>query len=130
MHKLLIVEDDPSYSFQLEQLLKDQFEITKSVDGMSALGQINSGEFDCVILDIDILGEVDGLDVLKAIKNSKGTKRTPVVVLTNVGPQRKNEFLSAGADEYMFKGEVDLDDIQKVVVRLAEDIPAVEPGDN
>lgn len=129
MHKLLIVEDDPAYSFQLEQLFKDQFEVQKSVDGMSALGQINSGEFDCVLLDIDILGEVDGLDVLKAIKNSKGTKKTPVVVLTNVGPQRKEEFLSAGANEYLFKGETDLDEIQRVVIKHAEAIPVAKPGD-
>ncbi len=130
MKKLLIVEDDPAYSFELEQLFKDQLEVEKTVDGISALSQINSGRFDVIILDIDILGEVDGLQILKTIKKDQQLKKTPVIVLTNTGPQRKQEFISEGASEYMVKGDILLEDLQKKVIKYAESIPDPQPGDN
>ncbi|HRN96123.1 MAG TPA: response regulator [Candidatus Levybacteria bacterium] len=118
MRRLLVIDDDLGFSFELEQLFKEEYIIEKSVDGMSALGKINAQIFECVILDIDILGAVDGMQVLRSIKNQNKTQKTPVVVLTNSGLERKEEFLNAGADEYLVKGETSLIDLKATVDRF------------
>ncbi len=94
MKKILLVDDDYSLSFELEQLFKDEYIVDKSVDGMAALGKVNAELYDCVILDVDILGGADGLQVLK-------------------------EFLDAGADEYLVKGEMNLPELKELVGKFA-----------
>lgn len=117
MKKLLIVDDDLAFSFQLERLFKDSYDIDKSVDGMGALGKINDQLYDCIILDIDILGGVDGYEVLKGIKGQSKTKRIPVIVLTNAGYEKKDSFMKMGADEYFVKGETSMEDLESVVAK-------------
>jgi DNA-binding response OmpR family regulator len=119
MKKILLVDDDYSLSFELEQLFKDEYIVDKSVDGMAALGKVNAELYDCVILDVDILGGADGLQVLKAVKSQERTKKTPVVMLTNSGIERKQEFLDAGADEYLVKGEMNLPELKELVGKFA-----------
>lgn len=129
MKRLLLIEDDPSYSFQLEQLFKDKFEVQKSAEAVSAISQFSSGEFDVILLDIELLGDVDGLQLLNTIKSDQRLKKTPVIVLTSLGNQRKQEFLDAGADDYLVKGEVGLDELFKIVVKHSEIVPEVQPGE-
>ncbi len=129
MKRILVVDDDPSFSFQMEQLFKDKLNVQISADGISATSQISTGEFDTILLDIDILGDVDAIQILKEVRSNSRLKKIPVIVLTNLGDQRKQEFLNAGANEYFIKGEMNLDELRDMVVSYAESIPAIQPGE-
>ncbi len=129
MKKLLIVDDDLAFSFELEQLFKNNYDVEKSVDGMGALGKINDRLYDCIILDIDILGGVDGYEVLKGIKGQEKTKKIPVIVLTNAGYEKKDAFMKIGADEYFVKGETSMEKLESTVHRWM-DTPVGSSEDN
>lgn len=119
MKRVLIIDDDPTFTFELESHLKDTFDVTQSVDAMSAVSQIDAFKPHLIFLDIDILGDLDGMAVLKAVRENKDTQQIPIVVMTNLGAQRKSEFLQAGANAYFLKGETSMDDYKNVALELA-----------
>lgn len=102
MKKVLIVEDDVDIidlvSLHLEDL---NFQVTKTMDGISGFDLAQGGNFDLIILDL-MLPEMDGLRVcqkLRALDNF-----TPILMLT----AKSEEFdkvlgLESGADDYMTK---------------------------
>ncbi len=122
MKKVLVIDDDPAFSFQLEQLLNDEFVVESSVEAMSALGKINETNPDLILLDIDILGAMDGYAVLEAVRKDSKAATIPVIVLTNMGAKRKQEFIDAGADEFFVKGEVDFDRLKQLARMYASEV--------
>jgi len=72
MTKVLIIEDNPSYSALLTTLLKNAGFITQEEDtckgGLSYFKE-NEEDVDLILLDINFYGEPCGLDVLKKIRS-------------------------------------------------------------
>ena len=57
-----------------------------------------------IILDIQMPGEMDGLEVCRIIKNCEATKKIYVLILTSKGQQWDKEAgQQAGADDYFIK---------------------------
>jgi PleD family two-component response regulator len=123
MKRLLIVEDDYQFSFELKQVLQQEYEIDDVVDGMSALAKVHATPYEVVLLDLEVLGEVDGMQILKAIKGDKETEKTIVVILTNAGPGRKEECMAQGANLYLEKGEISLQGIKQHIDQLVLSSP-------
>src|SRR2546425_936069 len=67
--KLLVVEDDASQAKGISDLVGegDDVGVTSVSSGEEALQQLETGDFDCVVLDL-ILGDVDGSKLLEQIK--------------------------------------------------------------
>lgn len=78
---ILIVEDDNNLSGLLEDVLKgDGFE-THAVDtGEEALKLIDESNFSIIILDINLMGKLNGWDVVKTLKNNDRTANIPVII--------------------------------------------------
>ncbi len=70
MLKILIVDDDQGLRFSLREILQEQLpcHVLEAVDGDEALSIIHQTKIDLVILDVDMPGALNGLDVLKAAK--------------------------------------------------------------
>jgi len=100
--RLLLVEDDIALANGLRESLRNNGHSTDCVStGKEGLLAIQSGDFDSVILDLG-LPDIDGLDVLKAIKNIDST--FPVLILTaRDGIENKVKGLDLGADDYLAK---------------------------
>src|SRR3546814_3141681 len=101
--RVLLVEND----FTVAQNLYSYLEIKGFVpdaayDGHAALGLLESGEFDAVVLDNGLPG-LDGYAVLRAIRKGRHGA-LPVLMLTARGQlEDKLSAFELGADDYLVK---------------------------
>jgi DNA-binding response OmpR family regulator len=100
--RILIVEDEERISsFIAKGLRADGYVPTIVADGVEALDRAVSGEFDLVILDIN-LPRMDGFAVLEQMRASGSS--LPVIVLTARDSVTDTvSALEGGADDYMPK---------------------------
>lgn len=100
--KVLVVEDDPQVSRQIETALKNSGYVVETArDGEEGLYQGETGSFDAVILDLG-LPKIDGIKVLHQWRHHD--RNMPVLILTARDTWReKVNGLRAGADDYVAK---------------------------
>jgi adenylate cyclase len=103
-NKILIVDDEPFNLDLLEQELEDQgYVIERANDGAEALEKVPSFEPDVILLDY-MMPKMNGLEVLKHLREDEKYKRIPVILLTAKATQEdKVRGLDAGADDYVIK---------------------------
>jgi len=106
MTKVLLVEDDPFLiDIYTTKLKSEGFDLLLAKDGEEALEKIRRDKPALVILDI-VLPNMDGWQVLKQIKDIKGTEETKILVLSNLGQKEEVEKgLKLGADKYLIKSD-------------------------
>ncbi|MFO7882739.1 MAG: SpoIIE family protein phosphatase [Kosmotogaceae bacterium] len=104
MNKILIIDDDPSVRVLLKKILqRSSFEVLEHDSGSGVKEIVEREEPDLVLLDL-ILPYVNGLQVLKELKNSSDTKELPVVVLTGSSDNKNRiKALQYGAVDYVTK---------------------------
>jgi CheY-like chemotaxis protein len=104
MSSVLIVDDHPDIRSLLSLLLGHNFKLFEAENGKDALELVRRHRPDVVILDVMMPGEMDGLQVLKVIKNDSELKKTYVIIVTARGQASDLEFAtSLGADAYFIK---------------------------
>ena len=100
-HRILIVEDEPAISDNIQFVLENEgLETTRVATGLAAWPILDDGAVDLIVLDIG-LPDINGLDLLKEIRR---TRTTPIILLT----ARTSEIdrvlgLEVGADDYVAK---------------------------
>jgi two-component system invasion response regulator UvrY len=104
MAKILIADDHPAVRAGLRQLLKDDTSVTEigeAASGDETLACLRSGDWDMLILDINMPGR-SGLDVLRNVRESfPGTK---VLVLSGFSERQYGlSAIKAGASGYLPK---------------------------
>ena len=101
---ILVVDDDKSLVKSLKyRLEKRGFFIYAAHDGKEALEMVKGHHPDLVLLDI-VMPEMDGYEVMKALKRKPNTAQIPIVVMTGVeNVEGKVQALSVGATEYLHK---------------------------
>jgi class 3 adenylate cyclase len=102
--KILIVDDDPFNLDLLEQELTEQsYVIERANDGQEGLEKVESFLPDVILLDY-MMPKMNGIEVVKRLKQDERFKGIPVVLLTAKGSQKdKVAGLDAGADDYVAK---------------------------
>ena len=100
--RILIIEDEPQLARLLQlELQFEKFEAHISHNGREGLNTFHEGSFDLVLLDVN-LPEMDGFEVLQAIRNSGSN--TPVILLTAKDEVKdKVTGLNYGANDYVTK---------------------------
>ncbi len=100
--RILVVEDEPVAASVLAKGLREHtYAVDVVSDGAAALEQIESNDYDLILLDI-LLPRVNGLDVCARLRRNGVT--TPILMLTaRGGPDQRVEGLDAGADDYLAK---------------------------
>jgi two-component system response regulator RegX3 len=101
MTKILIVEDEASFSEALEFLLgKEGFSIVTAATGTEALRKFEQGGIDLVLLDL-MIPEVSGIEVCRQIR---AKSKIPIIMLTAKDSEvDKVVGLEIGADDYVTK---------------------------
>ena len=101
MTKILIVEDETSFSEALSFLLeKEGFETKICDNGRSALAETARQEFDLILLDL-MIPEISGIEVCRTIRT---TSQVPIIMLTAKDSEvDKVVGLELGADDYVTK---------------------------
>ncbi|MEI8029755.1 MAG: response regulator [Comamonadaceae bacterium] len=104
MATILIVDDHSDIRRLLTLSLNKAFDILEAPDGASAMDVIRHQHPDAVLLDIMMPGEIDGMQVLHAIKTDPKTSATLVVMISARGQTSDHEAASKlGADAYFVK---------------------------
>jgi CheY-like chemotaxis protein len=102
MAKILVVDDDMINRKLLNVLLKKSgYNVIEAENGMEALNIIKQEQIDMILLDI-IMPIMDGIDLLKILKNDDNYSKIPVAILTT-DDTRKNEALKLGACAVLIK---------------------------
>jgi DNA-binding response OmpR family regulator len=105
MTRILVVEDDPSIRMGLEDTLTAKgYEVEVVGRGSDGADRAISGRYDLVVLDV-MLPDIDGFEVCRRIRNSKGeSRRVPVIILSARGAELDRvRGLELGADDYVTK---------------------------
>lgn len=101
---ILIVDDNPTNLLVLSQTLKEEgLKIRVSMDGESALDQVQEEPPEIILLDIQMPG-IDGYETCKMLKSNPSTSDIPVIFITaNTGTENIVKGLSLGAVDYIAK---------------------------
>jgi len=100
--KILIVDDNPNMSVLLSDILEIfEYEGTQAEDGEEALSKLKDDNYAMVFTDLR-MPKMDGIDLLKAIKNQH--PELPVVVITGYSlGETQNLLLTERADGFLNK---------------------------
>ena len=102
LSKILLLEDDLLFAETLVDLLEEEeYEVTHTPNGQTALEKIFNSKFDLYILDINV-PIINGVTLLKELRDADDN--TPTIFLTSHKDKEmlKKGFLS-GADDYLTK---------------------------
>ncbi|MFM9099569.1 MAG: response regulator [Actinomycetota bacterium] len=101
MTRILVVEDESSFSEALEFLLgKEGFTVVTAATGTEALKKFDQGGIDLVLLDL-MLPEVSGTEICRQIR---AKSKVPIIMLTAKDSEvDKVVGLEIGADDYVTK---------------------------
>ena len=126
---IYLVEDDASIRELVVYALNNSGFQADGFDTPSAFWQALAKQTpELILLDI-MLPEEDGLQMLRRLRQSPVTRRTPVIMLTAKGSEYDKVIgLEAGADDYIPKpfGMMELIARVKALLRRADDRPADE----
>ena len=112
---ILVVEDEEILSRTLAEKLEGEgFDVVSAFDGEEGLQKALTEHPDLILLDL-LMPKVDGLTMLKKLREDPWGMHATVIILTNVSdPAKVAEGMNTGTDgtyEYLVKSNWSLDDI-------------------
>src|ERR1700677_4224162 len=101
--RILIVEDSDEARAELMALLSPPYEVETAATGAAALSIVRARAPDLVLSDV-VMPELDGLDLLRALRSDPATAALPVVLLSGRGGEDAAvDAFGRGADDYLVK---------------------------
>ncbi len=101
---ILVVDDEPTIAEVVSRYLERAgYDTRCAPDGPAALAAVVAHAPDLVVLDLMLPG-IDGLEVMRRIRERTGGRRTAVILLTARGEESDRVIgLRLGADDYVVK---------------------------
>ena len=117
--KILVIEDNIESQLIYKVYLRSIYSVEFADTGESGLELLKANKYNLLLLDINLPGQLNGEDVLKAIRNNLKIPDFPVIVITAYALKGdKEKFLQQGANNYLAKPvdkKVLLDEIAKLI---------------
>ena len=119
--KIMLVEDDTNLSeIYKARLDAEGYQISSAKDGEEALALAVKEHPDLIISDI-MMPNISGFDMLDILRSTPGIEATKVIMMTALGQaEDKTRAEKLGADRYLVKSQVTLEDVVKVVREVLE----------
>lgn len=103
-NRVLILDDNTDTLALTRHQLRGVFDVETVADADSALQVARAGRFDALLLDINLGGGHDGVDVMHALREMEAYQQVPIVAVTAYAmPGDADRFLDAGFDGYLSK---------------------------
>ncbi len=100
----LYIEDQIDSQILFKVQMKDLKEIKYAVSFEEALPLLDNGNFDFIVMDINLQGEYNGLDALKIIHKMPAYQKIPIIAVTAyVLPGDKEKFIVTGFNDFISK---------------------------
>ena len=118
--KILLVEDDLYIRDLYKMILeKDNNTVLSAANGEEGL-LLSAQTPDLIFLDV-MLPQINGMDLLKKLKQNPATKNIPVIMLSNLGQDEIiKEALLLGAKKYLIKVNMNPSDILRLARQFAQ----------
>lgn len=120
-YRILVVDDDREIALYINNELSHWYRFDYSPNGKDALKKLLTDTYDVVISDVK-MPEMDGITLLKKIKNNSNISDIPVILLTSKADAAdKLEGLKRGADAYLSK-PFDMDELHVLIDNLVGNV--------
>ena len=122
MTKILLVEDDKSLrEIYSVRLLAEGYTLISSGDGEEALAAAIGEKPDLIISDV-MMPKISGFEMLDLLRSNENTKNIPIIMLTALSSdQQRERGTKLGADRYLIKSQVGIEDIVRTVHEVLGD---------
>lgn len=128
--KILFADDDPVVSQYVEVVLRQAgYTVLLAADGIEAMERVRQSAPDLILLDV-IMPGLDGLEVLRALRQNPHTSQIPVIMLTQKAHvEDLVKGLESGADDYVPKPFVPEELLVRVhlLLKRSEKVRALGP---
>lgn len=117
--RVLVVEDSVGVR-ELERVILEGagYAVETAVDGLDGASRLRDEAADLVVSDVEMPG-MDGYELTRTIRRTKGWENVPVVIMTSRGEDASRQAgLDAGCSAYLLKTEFDQDQLVQTVRRL------------
>ena len=110
---ILVVDDDPALRDVLGQVLaEDGWHVVTASDGGEALASVERDLPTAMVLDL-MIPQVDGFEVLRALRAKPATRDLPVIVVTAKDlTEEDRKRLARNAEQVIFKQALRMDDLR------------------
>jgi len=130
MAKILLVEDDKSLrEIYGVRLMAEGYEIVSAGDGEEALAMAIKERPDLIVSDV-MMPKISGFDMLDILRSTTETKDVKVIMMTALSSDdQRARGESLGADRYLVKSQVGIEDVVRTVHDVLGDsiAPAAAP---
>jgi DNA-binding response OmpR family regulator len=117
---ILIEDEDFIRDLYVRQLNLAGLKTDGFGSGNEGLQAIQKEHYDILLLDI-MLPDINGLEILKQVKQTEATKSLPVILLTNLGQDTIiKEGFELGAEGYLVKAAYTPDQIVQEVKNVLQ----------
>ena len=101
--RVLVADDNRDLRTFLISLLAPHYDVQAVADGREALAAVRARKPDLILSDV-MMPNLDGLGLVRALREDPETRTLPVILLSaRAGQEASLEGLSAGADDYLAK---------------------------
>ena len=118
MRRVLVAEDNPVNQMVAIGVLEGLgYSVEVASTGRQALGALESGVFDAVLMDCH-MPDVDGFEATRELRQREGDgRRTPVIAMTaGVLDEDRDRCLAAGMDDFVAK-PIDIEHLRRTLSR-------------
>jgi len=117
--RVLVVEDSVGVR-ELQRVILEGagYLVETAVDGLDGASRLRDDPADLVLSDVEMPG-MDGFDLTRTIRRTKGWENVPVIIMTSRGEDHARQAgLDAGCSAYLLKNEFDQEQLISTVRRL------------
>ena len=128
MTKILLVEDDKSLrEIYGVRLLAEGYDIVSAGDGEEALAMAIKERPNLILSDV-MMPKVSGFDMLDILRSTTETKDIKVIMMTALSSEdQRLRGEKLGADRYLVKSQVGIEDVVRTVHEVMNDLPIMTP---
>lgn len=128
MTKILLVEDDKSLrEIYGVRLLAEGYDIVSAGDGEEALAMAIKEHPQLIVSDV-MMPKISGFDMLDILRSTTETKDIKVIMMTALSSEDQRARGEAlGADRYLVKSQVGIEDVVRTVHDVLGDAPVSRP---
>ena len=122
MTKIMLVEDDKSLrEIYGVRLLAEGYDIVSAGDGEEALAMAIKERPQLIVSDV-MMPKISGFDMLDILRSTTETKNIKVIMMTALSSEEQRQRgETLGADRYLVKSQVGIEDVVRVVHEVLED---------